>query len=219
MRSASAAVAYARRFTSWRTQYCLNAVQSWLGAAWMGPHANYAWQHARHKRTDRNPPAGVPVYILGSHYGHVALSVGGGRIRSTDWPSRGRVGECSISQLERAWGRRYAGWTADAAPGQLIPGVGTTTPRPAGSGNTVYVHMLKYGVRDSDSVRHMQRRLISLGYRIPAGPTGNYLDQTRAAVRALQRDWKQPAQYATGRWLGTRQTRRLFRGTSFTIKP
>ncbi len=40
---------------------------------------------------------------------------------------------------------------------------------------------------DADSTRKLQRALISRGFGIPAGPTGLYGSQTRAAVAAFQR--------------------------------
>lgn len=226
MRSASAAVAYSRRYTHYRTQYCLNFVQTMLGAPWSGPSAVWAWNHAKGKHgPDAHPPAGVPVWILGSHYGHIALSVGGGRIRSTDFPGRGHVGEVGIYDLAHRWGRHYVGW-AEYLGGQKIPGIGhaaPSTPHPTQHGHfasgQVYVHMLKHGVKDSDSVRNVQRRLMDLGFHIPAGPTGNWFSQTDHAVRAIQRKWNQPAQYATGRSMGPRQTARLFRGVHMAIKP
>jgi len=43
---------------------------------------------------------------------------------------------------------------------------------------------LKHGQRN-ESVRRLQKQLISRGYKIPAGATGYYGDQTRAAVKSL----------------------------------
>jgi hypothetical protein len=224
MRTAAQAVAQARRYRTNRVGMCLFHVQSWLGAPWSGPYAYWAWQHARHKHPgDKNPPPGVPVYWSGGRYGHIALSVGGGRVRSTDWPRRGHVGECTIDQLSRAWGKRYAGWAADIG-GQNIPGVGHPAPRPAprGGGGTVrgvaYVSKLHYGQRNSDSVKALQRRLIQLGFRIAAGATGNYFGQTDAAVRAWQRKIGDRPDAAGRSSIGPRQAARIFRGTGVTVR-
>ena len=87
-------------------------------------------------------------------------------------------------------------------------------------GGNVYVSYLHHGNKDSDSVRNVQKRLIQMGYSIPAGPTGNWFSQTDAAVRKLQHDWRQAPQYATGKDLGRLQTEKLFRGVSgITIHP
>lgn len=71
---------------------------------------------------DRHPPRGVPVsYLGGSHdNGHRAISLGNGKIRSTDAGGRGRVATVDLDWPERVWGLKYAGWS-DTIDGQLIP--------------------------------------------------------------------------------------------------
>lgn len=145
MRTAAQAVAYARRYSRYQTQMCLNAVQTWLGAPWSGPYAMWAWQQARHRHPgDKHPPPGVPVWwsSAASRYGHIALSVGGGRVRSTDYPSRGQVGEATIDQITR-WGTRYTyqGWAEDLG-GQRIPGIGST-PAPAPSQEDITMRIIE----------------------------------------------------------------------------
>lgn len=126
LRRPKASVAAARRWRTCRVGMCLYTVQEWLG----GPHgiawAEAAWNASKQKhRGDRHPPAGVPVFWHNPHskYGHIALSVGGGRVRSTDWPSRNRVSEARIDDISRRWGLRYLGWTGDMPPAGDIPGV------------------------------------------------------------------------------------------------
>jgi hypothetical protein len=63
------------------------------------------------------------VYWGGGTFGHIALSVGGGKVRSTDWPDKGVVGEVSIEKLTRVWNKPYRGWSSDFA-GVPIPGLG-----------------------------------------------------------------------------------------------
>lgn len=94
---------------------CLNQVSRWYGGPGIGnaDNATEAWNKSKKKhRGDRNPPAGVPVYWLGGD-GHVALSLGGGMVRTTDWPKRGKIGTVSIGNLTRALGKPYAGWAED----------------------------------------------------------------------------------------------------------
>jgi len=173
------------------------------------------------------------VYFTGSQYGHIAISVGGGRIRSTDWPRAGRAGqtapvaECGITELARAWGRTYAGWAEDLG-GQRIPGIGSGGPAPvvppSGGGwknNAVYVNKLREGQRDSDSVWNLQKRLIQLGFAIPAGPTSNWPvnGQTTNALKAWQRSKNQPSPYNTGKSAGPKQTAAIFAGTGIRIFP
>lgn len=80
---------------------------------------------ARHPG-DRNPPRGVPVAFSGGSrgYGHRAVSLGGGKIRSTDMTatrySPGVVGTTTIDQIERSMGVTYLGWS-ETITGTLIP--------------------------------------------------------------------------------------------------
>jgi hypothetical protein len=65
--------------------------------------------------------------------GHVALSLGGGKIRSTDWPSKGKVGTTTIATLNRTWTKqRYRGWSEDINGVRLpmTPGAPTKVPPP-----------------------------------------------------------------------------------------
>lgn len=76
---------------------------------------------------DRNPPRGVPVAFKGgSHgFGHRAISLGDGRIRSTDMdPTRyhaGSTGTTTIRQIEISMNQEYLGWS-ETMSGVLIPG-------------------------------------------------------------------------------------------------
>ena len=96
MNGAAQAVAQARRWRRNKQGMCLYTVQTWLDAPWSGPWAEDAWNRwGGHHAGDTHPPPGVPVYWHNprSKYGHIALSVGGGRVRSTDWPGATYVGE------------------------------------------------------------------------------------------------------------------------------
>jgi hypothetical protein len=109
--------AYARSVDEWwPSGMCLNFVWTCLdGVTSAGyPDANAALDDVNvlHEG-DRDPPAGVPCYWTGSKHGHVALSLGDGKVRSTDYPGKGDVSTVSIDTLTAAWGRHYEGWAAD----------------------------------------------------------------------------------------------------------
>lgn len=87
---------------------CLKHVRTWLGIPARYPDAISAWHHAGRRVTSRTPPPGIPVFFAGGRHGHIALSLGNGKIRTTDWP-RGRVGTTTIAELERRWHYRYLG--------------------------------------------------------------------------------------------------------------
>jgi len=76
----------------------------------------------KYKHTDRNPPAGVPVaYSGGTHgYGHRAISLGNGKIRSTDAGGSGHVATVDLDWPEKNWGLKYVGWS-ETMDGVLIP--------------------------------------------------------------------------------------------------
>lgn len=87
---------------------------------WLSEPAN-----ARHPG-DRNPPRGVPVSFKNRH-GHRAVSLGGGRIRSTDMTAYGYapgvVGTTTLAQIEESMDVEYLGWseTIDGLPIPLPP--------------------------------------------------------------------------------------------------
>lgn len=177
-----------RRHTSGFSGQCLHFVWRCLdGQHKYGlPDANAAFRASRHLHTTGTPPAGVPVYFLGSKHGHVALSVGGGRIRSTDWPSSNRISEVKISDLAQAWGRRYAGWAADMA-GHRIPGIGTaaTASRPTARLKRPYPGQSTTPGERGVTVKVIQDRLNALGSGL--AEDGRFGPATEAAVKKFQR--------------------------------
>lgn len=80
---------------------------------------------ARHEG-DRNPPRGVPVAFSGGSrgFGHRAVSLGGGKIRSTDMVgdryTPGKVGTTTISAIEKSMNQQYLGWS-ETITGIRIP--------------------------------------------------------------------------------------------------
>lgn len=71
---------------------------------------------------DRRPPRGVPVSWSGGRhgYGHRAVSLGGGMIRSTDAGGACRNATVPLSWVEAHWGLHYLGWS-ETMDGLLIP--------------------------------------------------------------------------------------------------
>ena len=112
--SASEAVANANAYSSCEPGMCLKYTRTWLEIPSYYGSASDAWDGAlfRHEG-DRNPPAGAPVFYRGGQHGHVALSVGGGKVRTTDRPSSGKVSTVPLADIEHAWGYPYEGWTED----------------------------------------------------------------------------------------------------------
>lgn len=118
------------------------------------------------------------------------------------------------------WGGDYRG-RKDAMHfeymGTREQALGGGSGKPAGKPQ-VYWEKLRYGQRDSDSVRHLQRELNA---QVNAGlpVTGNYLDRTKAAVAAFQRKQGWSGSDADGliHPAGRETTKRLF-GTRYDIR-
>lgn len=94
--------------------------------------ASTAWRNTNDRHPgDRNPPRGAMVYWTGGSqgYGHIAPSLGGGKVRSTDAGGKGRVATVDLGWVESAWGLPYAGWAWDVNE--------ITIPQTGGGGSTV----------------------------------------------------------------------------------
>src|SRR5262245_4043609 len=114
--SPRAAMNNARRTLYCQPGMCLKYVRTWLGIAPKEATAYEAWLHAQHRHPgDRTPPNAAPMFFKGRPAaGHITLGlVINGKQRSTDWPRSGIVSSARISEIERAWGQEYLGWTED----------------------------------------------------------------------------------------------------------
>jgi len=96
--------------------YCLAQTRMWAGINSGYPDAATAWRNANDKHRDRKPPRGAAVYWTGGSkgYGHIAISLGGGNVRSTDADGAGKVATRTLGWFDRHWKTlRYAGWAWD----------------------------------------------------------------------------------------------------------
>lgn len=84
-----------------------------------------SWEHATGRHPgDLDPPKGAAVYWLGGSYGygHVAISLGNGMVRSSDAGGSGVVATVPLTWITREWSLTYAGWS-NSINGYTIPGV------------------------------------------------------------------------------------------------
>lgn len=77
-------------------------------------------ESARHPG-DTNPPAGAPV-SYGVRNGHRGISLGDGKIRSTDAPTEGVTSTVDLMWPVEHWGHTYLGWS-ETIDGEPIPGL------------------------------------------------------------------------------------------------
>lgn len=139
--------------------YCLKYV--WLAYKAQGAStgmsagtAYQAWGLSDGKRPgDRNPPPGAAVW-WGRRYdgnldGDVTISLGGGRIAATDWPT-GRTGITTIDAREAQIGREYLGWTSSIFDCPIsLPGVGKDAA-PTSAVSTVREDIMATLIRNDD---------------------------------------------------------------------
>ncbi len=133
---ASLAISWAEQRTRFPVRACLLFVRVAFGIPKKYYSAHTAWLAAkhRHRTAIADIPAGVPVFTQGRSWaGHIAVSLGGGWVRSTDWPSYGKVGTVRLTTLLATWRQHYLGWTEDLND-VLVVGVGA---RPSLAGGVV----------------------------------------------------------------------------------
>jgi hypothetical protein len=131
-RTPAQAVAYMRTMAATSTPIRPNMCLHYVGVAYGYPTtadnwAIHQWNNAPAKYRhpgDRNPPAGALLFwdVRPGHPGHVAISLGGGIVASTDVPN-GRIGIRPLSYFN-GYGT-YKGWTDPYFRNQT--GTGATT--------------------------------------------------------------------------------------------
>jgi len=95
---------------------CLQQSRIWADIGARYPDAATAWRNVNNKNRNRKPPRGSIVWWTGGSrgFGHVAVSLGKGRVRSTDAGGAGRVATRTIGWFDRNWSSlNYAGWSWD----------------------------------------------------------------------------------------------------------
>lgn len=84
---------------------CLQVVRQWAGIASKYPDATTAWKNTDHRLGKGKYPRGSAVYWTGgsSGHGHIACSLGNGKVRSTDAAGSGKVATRDIGWFEANW--------------------------------------------------------------------------------------------------------------------
>lgn len=146
---------YTRRVLGAPAKYA-TALKAWQGTRLRGPHGV-------------EPPAGVPVFFAPTRngFGHVAPSIGGGRVRSTH-SATGKISNATIASIARV--QALLGWSYDLN-GRFVGPELTVTIRRGTSG---------------EPTRLLQARLSWAGY--PLTLDGVAGAKTDAAIRRYQRE-------------------------------
>lgn len=182
--------------------------------AWSCPDANAVYDKV--KRSGRfwtsTPPRGALVLWKYGRHGHAAISVGGGRIVTTDPNGRpGGTGEEKISYPSK-WGAGSYIWT-DQYNGVRFDVAGGIND------GKVYLSKLVYRQQDSDSVKRLQNTLngisLSGGKELPI--VGDYGDQTKAEVAKWQQQKATDKSVSDGSKVTKAQAEQLFAGTGNTL--
>jgi peptidoglycan hydrolase-like protein with peptidoglycan-binding domain len=96
-----------------------------------------------------------------------------------------------------------------------LAGMVSSDALPAGE---VYLSKLKYGQKDSDSVKRLQDVLNKHGSTITTMPiTGGYFDLTDTAVRACQKNHDFGSDPVKGSYVGPKQAQHLFTGSGHNV--
>ena len=109
------------------------------------------------RHTDRHPPRGVPVSWAGGSkgHGHRAVSLGGGKIRTSDGAGAGHVATRDLSWPETQWGLRYLGWS-DTIDGLTIP----IPPKPVLTRGARVDSAIKSLTKARNSAKSRRRKLL-----------------------------------------------------------
>lgn len=178
---------------------CVDKVKAsgryWTPSSWDGP-----------------PPRGAWVgYKYGSN-GHACLSLGDGRIATTD-PSSGAMVGIEDLNYPNKWGA--SGW--DVWTDQYNS-VRFNVGKPIDHGD-VFLSKLVYGQEDSDSVRRLQMHLnghpLSGGETLPV--TGNYFAETDEEVRLCQTQHGYGGDAPGASSVGPKQATHLFTGCGCNV--
>ena len=119
------AINKAKSITNGYGGYCLAFIQDCYNAKAVEPSAIAAWNNSDHKHPTTSLdgiPAGAPIYFSGGGpYGHVALYLGQGMMRTTN-SADNKIHTDPVSLWTGNYGYTLLGWTEDIE-NQMIPGL------------------------------------------------------------------------------------------------
>lgn len=187
VRTPAQAIAYSKTITRGYGGQCLKFVRTCVGVGSKYGSAKEAWANAQFKHVGLNGiPAGVPIFMSHpkSKYGHVAIYLGNGYIRTTN-SSTNRIHTDPISKWQ-GWGYTVQGWTEDLNGVRVWSApVAQPNPVPAPTGGA---NILWQGLYNNAAVKHYQSEMNRVFPKYShLRPDGDYGPATAAITREFQR--------------------------------
>jgi len=142
----------AREAASWAIQQAKSGASGWhnycekfVESAWGKPgryasaisHWGVAVREKRAYKGSKDAPPGAFVFWGGGQYGHTAISIGGGKVVSTDILRRGKADIVNIDTITKRWNKPYLGWADPSKNTRLRKGATPIDSDSPTSGNEV----------------------------------------------------------------------------------
>lgn len=200
MRTYEQAVAYAvrqhERPTNDWFRWCQKFSRQCVGANGFGDSARLAFNDVADRAKHRSvppPPGSIAYYGFRDRgAGHAVFVVDGGFVWSNDIKRRGKIDRVQWDVFQGEWKLPFRGWIDWCPSGDLPISRRPGAPPTFRQGKKVYGSRMRFKQTNSDSVWNLQLALMTKGYSVGAGPTGNFGMHTVIACAAFQgaRGWK-----------------------------
>lgn len=194
------AVGYARNGQYVEAGYCLRECREYYGVGPLYAAAKDSLAGAQRLGKARRVhdwnkvPRGVLVYWTGpnSQYGHIAISLGGGYVISTDWP-RNRYGRVHGGTLMNSWGYTAAFWAPLVNDTRVWPAKEKRNPKPKGPRiNRARVNRsLKHPGKYDGETALGQLKVVRNALRDRGWDVEGYGDHPEASVRRVLRKFQE----------------------------
>lgn len=125
------AVKHALSLSKGHGGYCLRFVRLCYGINGVWPDAITAWNRSTRKVYETNVnniPVGAPIFFSGSKYGHTAIYLGGGKMRTTTSKSLNKI-RTDVVATWLSRGYQLLGYVEELN-GKHITGLSATAPKP-----------------------------------------------------------------------------------------
>lgn len=125
-----------------------------VGALW--PDAITAWVESpgKHPSTPAKAPRGHAGFFSGGDHGHVVLLLGNGRCLTNDTGAPGTINVALITDIEKAWGYPFLGYTDELNGEAPVP---APRPTPRRDRRKWRIDLLKRALKNARAAGHTKR--------------------------------------------------------------